>query len=309
MRKFLFALLVLSVLTAAFFFPAVLISSGPEGAPYFDFELQNLPERTVFVDLLIPLSEDDPMYVPGDTGKLPGVFSGNDEILRYCEDDYRSYTFHYRDALSRILLTGDGRVCFFTDSIDRLDVTRIRYEHREDILSRGEIRLAMLDSGGNILQVSRSHSLKAKGLFSVMLGQYTYDAQKDELIVYDDSLSEELWQMVLLGVLGLALTCFLEELVAWAFGFGKEYRRLTRWTNLISKPVMRMMQWAVTALPLGYDSSLPYLVAVILVEILAYLCEYLYYRQKMETVSRTRCLLYTVSANAASVLGGMVLFL
>lgn len=309
MRKFLFVLLALFVLTAAFLFPAVMVSSGPEAAPYFEFELQNQPAGTVFVDLLIYLPKEDPMYIPGDSGKLPGVFSGNDEILRYCEDDYRSYTFHYRDALSRIMLTHNRRVCFFTDSIDRLDVTRIRYEHREDILSRGEIRLAMLDSGGNILQVSRPHSLKAKGWFSVALGQYTYDAQKDELIVHDNSLSEELWQMAYLSVLGLVLTCFLEELVAWGFGFGKEYRRLTRWTNLISKPVMRMAQWAVTALPLGYDSSLPYLAVVILVEFLAYLCEYLYYRQKMETVSRTRCLLYTVSANAASVLGGMVLFL
>lgn len=307
-RNSFFILLVLTVLIVLNLLPAILFS-GRESAPYFEFETQNLPEGTVFVDLLIHLPEDDPMYIPGDSGKLPAVFMGNDQILHYCEEDYRSYTFHYRDALSRILLTERGRVFFFTDSGDYFDVNRVRYEHREDILARGDVRLAIMDSKGNILQISRPHSLKSKGLFSVTLGYYVYDGEKDELVVKDYSAVSELRQALFLTLLGLALTCFLEELVAWLFGLGKENRRLIRRTNLISKPLMRTLQGCVTALPLGYGSSLPYLLAAILLEILAYLCEYLYYRQSMENVPRGRCLLYTITANAVSALGSMVLFL
>lgn len=308
-RKGFLTLLILALLIVLNLFPAALFTSGPESSPCFEFKTHNLPEGTVFVDLLIRLPEDDPMYIPGDSGKLPAVFTGNDQILRYCEEEYRSYTFHYRDALSRILLTSNGRVFFFTDNADYFDVNRVRYEHKEDILARRKVRLAMMDSKGNILQVSQPHSLKAKGLFAVTLGYYTYDGLKDELAVMGDSAVSEFRLALFLTLLGLVLTCFLEELAAWLFGLGKENRRLIRRTNLISKPLMRTLQRCVTALPLGYDSSLPYLTAVILAEILTYLCEYLYYRHNMKNVSRTRCLLYTVSANAASALGSLVLFL
>lgn len=308
-RKGLFALAAIVVLIIANLFPVMMLFSGPESAPYFEFETQNLPEGTAFVDLLIHLPEEDPMYVPGNPGKLPAVFSGNDQILRYCEDDYRSYTFHYRDALSRILLTKEGKVNFFTDSADYFDASRIRYDHKEDILSRGKIRLAMMDSKGNILQISRPHSLKTKGLFSVTLGYYVYDGQKDVLLVEDFSMLSEFWQMVMLTLLGLAQTCFLEELVAWMFGFGKSNRRVVRWTNLVSKPLMRTLQWNVTALPMGRDNILPYVAVVICLEILAYLCEYMCYREKLNDISPKRCLLYAVCANAVSALGSMFFFL
>lgn len=61
----------------------------------------HIPADTVYIDLLLPISPEDEAYVPYHeaNGEAYGI-SRDSEIVGYCEDGYRSYTFHIADAVS-----------------------------------------------------------------------------------------------------------------------------------------------------------------------------------------------------------------
>lgn len=287
--------------------PVTASANGPAPRPYFEFEFRNLPEGTVYVDMLIYLPETDPNYREMAQEKLPEGFSAESRIITYCEEDYRSYTFHYYDALSRIKPDRNGHVFFFTDGSNYYDGTSVRYEHEEAVSGRGKIRLAMLDAEGNLLKVSKLLSLRPKGLFAYSLGFFTYDAAEDVLEVDSHSSGLAAVLFLIVGILGIALTCWLERLVSLPFGLKKDYGKLIVRTNIVSQMLMRAAQGLAAYAPLGRGSILPYVFLIILLEILVYLCEFLFYRRRMVTVSWKRCLLYTVTANTVSLLGGLAL--
>ena len=150
----------------------------------FTLTCENLPQGTVFVDLLIKLPTDDPMYQPADPETYPQGITADSQILHYSEDDYRSYTFFYLDAVSNIRVSTEENISYgFSYNTEK------RAFHIEDIKDRGKIRLAMLDEKGNIIKVSQKLSLVPKGLFTMEDGDLTYDAAKDSLHVgvYDDT--------------------------------------------------------------------------------------------------------------------------
>ena len=69
-----------------------------------DIVEENIPDNTAFVDLLLPIQAEDEGYV--DYNKANGEkfgISENSEIISYCEDGYRSYTFHIVDADAEII--------------------------------------------------------------------------------------------------------------------------------------------------------------------------------------------------------------
>lgn len=61
----------------------------------------NIPTDTAYIDLLLPISPEDEAYVPYHeaNGEAYGI-SRDSEIVGYCADGYRSYTFHIADAVS-----------------------------------------------------------------------------------------------------------------------------------------------------------------------------------------------------------------
>lgn len=150
----------------------------------FTLTCENLPQGTVFVDLLIKLPTDDPMYQPADPETYPQGITADSQILHYSEDNYRSYTFFYLDAVSNIRVSTEENI-----SYGYSPHTEKHVFHREDIKDRGKIRLAMLDEKGNIIKVSQGLSLVPKGLIATEDGNLTYDAAKDSLHVgvYDDT--------------------------------------------------------------------------------------------------------------------------
>ena len=111
----------------------------------FTLTCENLPQGTVFVDLLIKLPTDDPMYQPAEPETYPQGITADSQILHYSEDNYRSYTFFYLDAVSNIRVSTEENI-----SYGYSPHTEKHVFHREDIKDRGKFRLAMLDEKGNI---------------------------------------------------------------------------------------------------------------------------------------------------------------
>lgn len=64
---------------------------------------QGIPDGTVYIDLLLPISEKDECYTEfnEENGKQYSI-SSDSEIAKYNQDGYMSYTFHVSDAYSEM---------------------------------------------------------------------------------------------------------------------------------------------------------------------------------------------------------------
>ena len=111
--------------------------------------------------------------------------------------------------------------------------------------------------------------------------------------------------VLLLGFIVLCcmvITCFCEWVVSLFFGFDRRNSRLILWTNVVSQILM----WPVYILLILFVKLDPIWIIVIL-ETLIYTGEFLFYWRKMHAVSWKKCLLYTVTANTASLLLGLLI--
>lgn len=299
-RNRLLALLLTLVLMLAWM-PLEASANSPPPVPFYMFQISNLPVNAVYVDLLIPLSKSDESYVEADSNKLPEDFSSDAEIVNYCEEGFRSYTFHYLDAASDISLDEEGYVYFFADSAFVTDREgEVRYAHEQEIYELGTIRLAILDRFGNILQVSPVLTLTRRSMFEYLQNKFFYDMQTQEFMVKSRKSYFGIATYTFLSILGTLLTCSLELLVAIPFGIQKHRKGMIFWTNAVSQALMYVLYVELYGVLFW-----KYRYVVILLEVLVYAGEYLWYSRKMHDVSRRKILLYTVTANTASLILGL----
>lgn len=280
--------------------PLTASANSPGISPWDIFSFENLPEGTVYVDLLIPISEKDPKYMALIEENLPENWSKSTPIVTYCEEGYRSYTFHYQDASSDIRVNGSGTVTFFNDNSSPQYDGGVRYEHADEIAARGDIKLALLDENGEILKISSKFSLKPREFMTYFYGIFSYDAAADVFAAnrYFNGMGCILY--AIFALLGMLLTCFTERQIAGLFGLKKQYGRLIRWTNVVSQLLMHLSYVLFYSLIFWR-----YTYATVILEILVYVGEFLFYRRKMKDVSREKCLAFTLTANTASLLLGI----
>lgn len=77
-------------------------------APNKDFNLtiekEKVPSGTKYIDMLLPINENDKYYVPYNVDNLKQFnIAKESEIVTYFKDGYRSYTFHISDSYSQML--------------------------------------------------------------------------------------------------------------------------------------------------------------------------------------------------------------
>lgn len=291
-RNRLFSML-LPVFLVLFILPFKVSANTPPPPEYYTFFLSNLPEGTKYVDLLICLPESDELYVNLNEQNLPDSFLESAQILAYCEDDYRSYTFHFKDAISVIKLGDDGEVYFFTDS----NYNSV-YWHGEEIDSRGPVRLAMLDAEGNILKVSPLLDLNDIDKFSYRLNDFYYDAETELLeidAIYDNMLDPPDWY-IRTRLISTAVSVITEWVISFLFKL-KGHRRMIFCTNIVSQLLMH------TAVALLYlYSSWSYLWIMFILEILIYLGEYLFYWWRGKGISGREWFVFSLVSNTMSLL-------
>lgn len=275
-------------------------ANAPAPSPWFTIELANLPQDTAYVDMLIPLSPEDGMYTELVTENLPDGFSAASPIVTYCEDGFRSYTFHYRDAASVIAVQPKNSkqgpyVLFFTDLANSEGL----YRHQQAVEDGKYIRLAMVDAQGNILKVSQSFRVDSRKLFSNNLGEFHYDASSDTFQPETASSGFGLLLYAALSVIGVFWTVLLESVVAGFFRLNIPHGKLIRRTNILSQISMRLI-YVLLYSTIFHD----YVFALIILELAVYLGEWLVYRKFMSGVSGKKILLYTLTANTVSLVLG-----
>ena len=113
---------------------------------------------------------------------------------------------------------------------------------------------------------------------------------------------------VVISVAGIVLTVVVEWLIGKYFGIGHQYKRLVVWTNVITQIVLRIFQlFTFSLLPSGMSVIAWGAIYLAVLEFFVYLAEFLVYNRRMRAVSWKKCLLYTVTANTASLLAGLLL--
>ena len=111
-----------------------------------DIDIDNMPEETAYVDLLIRIDGSDEDYTEfnAENGAKFGI-SEKSEIVSY-NDNFQSYTFHIKNSFSEMkpFDIGDGWYCvqFISDTDGSLDEFREKYK---------AVKLAYLDEFGNVL--------------------------------------------------------------------------------------------------------------------------------------------------------------
>lgn len=294
-RNRLFVLILIAILVLGTL-PLTAAANSPGPSIGIGFVLTDLPKGTVYVDLLIQLPASDPMYVDLVEENLSENITPQSDIVSYCEDSFRSYTYHYRNAQSLIEVQENRYVYFFTN-----DAWEDYSDHREDVYSRGKIRLAMLDRKGAILKISPTFELRAEGFLSNMMGIFDYNAGTDEFEVREET-SVIAWIVYIsICVLCLLLTVFTEVLVAVCFRL-KDFLDIIKRTNIVSQILMHS-----TYVLLYAFFTHNYLLDMLILEVLVYTGEFFYYRHRIFGISAKKCFVYTVTANTASLILGVLL--
>ena len=295
--------LFLSLVLLLSWIPLTASANSPEPSPYYTFYLTNLPDGAVYVDLLIPFALDDKMYTELNTANIPDTFSPDAQILTYCEDNYRSYTFHYRNALSLIRIGREGDVRFFADDIPLWNETHIRFDHAADIDIRGHVKLIMLDVKGDILQLSQPLDLTNVSKFSYRLGDFHYDCATGNLVIshIEDNMLSPPQHYIVSSIWGILLTCLVEWLLLLVYE-AKRHSLLILSTNVVSQILMRMA-YAVLYL----YSTWSYGLITLVLEGCVFLGEFLWYSRRIKDMKWTVVLRYTILANTLSWLLGHVI--
>ena len=115
---------------------------------------------------------------------------------------------------------------------------------------------------------------------------------------------------VFVSIVGIVFTCFVERLIAKPFGLREEYGKQIIFINIVTQIVMRMLQlWLPGVAPNGMWLIAWYVICVIVLEILVFVTEFLVYCRIMRNVTQKHICMFTLSANALSAFGGLLLLL
>lgn len=286
----------LSVILLVGFLPFKASANSAPPPPYFVIRLTNLPEEAVYADLLIPMDPKNEKYVEADRDHLLVGFTEDSEILDYCADGYLSYTFHYRDAISSISVNEEGEVIFFADAEFFTDWSgEANFYHQNEITDLGYIRIAILDKNGNVLEVSPVLEVHNKAPYSSLRYEFSYDAAAKKFNTEYDTSYFGKYLYRILAFLGMLLTCIAEFFVSIPFGLRKQYQWMILLTNIVSQILMHALYLGLYGLVFW-----KYKYVVIVLEILIYAGEYLWYSHRMCDVPKKKVLAYTVAANTVS---------
>lgn len=117
--------------------------------------------------------------------------------------------------------------------------------------------------------------------------------------------------LIVFYVILIAFTCLIEWLVSVPFGMHRECFKLIVITNVISQVAMHLLEVAffLTALATGGLFGMFYPVVLIALEIIVFASEFVIYHNKMLGFPTWQILLYTILANTASLVLGLLLIL
>lgn len=284
-------------------------ANSPAAARCILIVSENVPEEAAFLELLIPMSQEDPYYRNfNQTACDETGLTSSAPIVSYLDKDgYISYSFHMEHAVSDMKLEtwGNGQEgyhsCGFGEGAYAGSQTHLEYIQR----NYRTIKAALLDAEGNILVVSDAASIRP-GHSGYLTGSISFDCATGRLT--PDIYKGYLFAAVLLLAMVLLIipvslraralfTSTVETAVSMAFGIRP--RPTIFLVNIISNLMFNLLLILCTTI-----YRIPYLVFVTAGEIAVVAGEYLVYRRMFQSYGRIRLLAFAFTANLASLVLG-----
>ena len=287
----------------------VSLANSPAAASYLMISPENVSEDAVYLELLIPMSQDDPYYCSfNQTAADETGLTEDAPIVQYLDGEgYISYSFHMINAVSRMKMQKDSDgngVAYplsFGSGAYAGGETHLQYIQR----NFGTIKAALVDHAGNVLAVSDAASVKP-GRHAYLTGAIDYDCATGRLSpdIYKGAWMGSLVLLVILLLLGMfylavraVFNGVMETLVALVF-------RVRPWrtvflVNFISNFIFNLLLFIGTSV-----LQIPYLIFVAAGEAGVVYAEYLVYRRRLVSCGQRRILIFTITANLTSFLLG-----
>lgn len=284
------------------------LANSPAMARSIVISPKNVPEEAKYLELLIPMPQDDPYYRSfNQTAADETGLTYQAPIVGYMDQDgYISYSFHMENASSKMKLENEIQDEYhfyayeFCDNAYAGSQTHLEYIQK----NFGTIKVALLDGEGTVLSVSTAASIKT-GRSEYLAGTIAYDCASGQLSpsIYKGSAGSIFIIVFFLllmfaSLIGRAVfTAAVECGVALAF-------QIRPWSTVFLVNIISNIIFNLVLVFSTFLFQVPYLFFVTFGEIIVVWAENSIYRRFL-SYNRTRILAFTVTANLTSLLLGL----
>jgi len=245
--------------------------------------------NVMFVDLLIQISEQSIEYTPfnKDNGQRFQI-GEHSQIVSYNTDGFQSFTFHFSESASDFHINKTAGSVRFGHENDQFQTLLDKYHI---------IKIALLDSDGNIVKISDSVDINPKkpGFF---MGDITYDAASGSVDApyYNSPFAFLFYIFTGISVLiRMSISSSVETLIAIPFKL-RPVRRVFA-VNIITQPFLVIFMSLCT---------LPYVWSLLIAEAAVYFAEFNILGYLYKGISTRRLALFVTIANTISLIVGLV---
>lgn len=293
-------LLIVFALASVFIFSFALpvSANAPAPADHLTAVLSNLPKDAVYADLLIKIREDDPNFVDFQPNIYSNVISKSSEIVRYSDDGFYSFTFHYKDSQSDIRIEHYYDGAYYVNFAEGFEYQEYLTQYENLLNHYRDVKIALLDKDFNIILVSEAAQLPKENKALVFDGAIYYDFHTNSL---DCDTRINPYFIVFGGffsILIMLISVGTETLASFLFKFREKQTGIILIVNTCSQVIMRLLY---LVLPFTY------FVETIILEILVYTGEFVIYKKHFKKTSTWEIVVYTITANTLSLLLGIFL--
>ena len=295
--------IVLFLVLGLLLFPRTVFANSPGPVDHFSIILENVPAEATGVDVLVPVSEipadsylEEKEDVLAEAGLMP------DCGLASYDDGFVSCLAHYRDVEYDLTFGQSGRSVsiggYLGNGRELFPVLR----------EMPQLKLAVYDKNGDILAVSDAFTTVSSFRY-VFKGDLTYDAasghvdvRMHESFAYGMIMSLIPFLIPFILVIS-ALGTVLIELVVGVICSMRPLSVIVKVTALTNIGMNLVFYLLMATMP----DFVPFNWLVIL-ELVVIVVEYLIYIRKYRQHSKVHVLVYTVIANLASAMIGLLFF-
>jgi hypothetical protein len=272
-------------------FSVPFFANAPAPADSVIINIKNQDNNICYVDILIRINDISVDYTEfnSENGEKYNI-SENSEISEYNKDNYHSFTFHYKESISDMELqkNDDSYKVEFAKS------DGYSMQLRDLNKTYNKIKLAFLDEKGNILKISSVFDISPPFFFLTSDVNYDFSTDTFTARFYKSQFDAMIFSLFM-GISRIAFSVIIELLIAVLFSLNR--KGIILLTNLITQLGMTTVMSFI---------FLPYIQMLIIMETNIYILEFAIYKLEYNEVKTKTILLYTITANTASLFLGLL---
>jgi len=265
-------------------------ANGPVPPRHIECKILNIPDNIAFVDLLINISEQSNDYISyNETNGQRFLIGEQSQIVSYNTDSFQSFTFHFAESASDIIIDESAGGIKFGYQNDQFQKLLDEYPI---------VKIVLLDSDGKIVKISDSVNINPKktGFF---MGRITYDAANNivDAPYYNSPFAFLFYIFTGISVLvRMCISSSVETLIAIPFKL-KPLRKVFA-INIITQAFLVVFM---------SFCKLPYMWSLLIAEAVVYFAEFKILGFFYKDISTRKLVLFVIAANTISLLLGLAL--